>query len=296
MRSPHPLTSAGHLLLTGAAGQLTQVLRGALGSLCQEEGFSGIRLSDRQALPGALDRHEQFIRCDLSDGAAMQALLRDVSAVVHLGGEAGEGPFEPILEANVRGVYHLYEAARLAGTRRVVLASSNHVTGCYPQGERLDPCIHRPRPDGFYGVSKLFGEHMAQLYWDRCGIETVNLRLGTVAEAPQDRRALSTWLSHGDFARLVLACLRAPRVGCLTVYGVSGNAARWWTDSGWQTLGYAPQDSADPWQPMLQDLAPPEDTPMAWLQGGSFLSLGEFSHAVAGHDAGVPAPRLAAKE
>ncbi|MFY7917410.1 MAG: NAD-dependent epimerase/dehydratase family protein, partial [Rubrivivax sp.] len=173
------------------------------------------------------------------------------SAVVHLGGVAGEGPFEPILEANVRGVYHLYEAARLAGTRRVVLASSNHVTGCYRQGERLDPCIHKPRPDGFYGVSKLFGEHMAQLYWDRCGIETVNLRLGTVTEVPQDRRALSTWLSYADFVRLVLACLRAPYVGCLTVYGVSGNAWRWWSESGWQTLGYEPQDSADPWQPIV---------------------------------------------
>ncbi|WIT12204.1 NAD(P)-dependent oxidoreductase [Paucibacter sediminis] len=266
--SPAP----GLLLLTGAAGSLGRLLREPLATLCgPAQRYAGLRLSDlgaEAATPG-------WQRCDLGERAATEQLLQGVAAVVHLGGVALESPFDGICDANIRGVFHLYEAARLAGTRRIVFASSNHVTGCYPQGDMLDPSSP-PRPDGFYGVSKLFGEAMAQLYWDRYGIESVCLRLGSVTARPEDRRALATWLSHGDLLRLVRAALQAPAVACLTVYGVSANPGRWWSEAGWAQLGYAPQDSAEPWRATLQDLTPAPDSPMARLQGGSFLGLGPF--------------------
>lgn len=270
MPSPAP---AGLLLLTGAAGSLGRVLQAPLARLCgPREAYAGLRLSDLRVDPAA---GAGWQGCDLSDRAATEQLLQGVSAVVHLGGVAQESPFEGICEANIRGVFHLYEAARLAGTRRVVFASSNHTTGCYPQGEPVGP-DSAPRPDGYYGVSKLFGEAMAQLYWDRYGIESVCLRLGSVTPEPEDRRALSTWLSHGDLLRLLCAALRAPAVGCLSVYGVSANPARWWSEAGWAQLGYAPQDSAEPWRGVVQDLTPAKESPMARLQGGSFLGLGPF--------------------
>jgi uronate dehydrogenase len=156
-----------------------------------------------------------------------------------------------------------------------VFASSNHTTGSTPQGEAIGP-QSAPRPDGYYGVAKLFGENMARLYWERYGIESVCLRLGTVEPEPPDRRALSTWLSYGDLERLVLAALTAPEVGFLTVYGVSANPARWWSDEGWAALGYAPQDSAERWRESVQSISPPADSAMARLQGGSFLGLGPF--------------------
>lgn len=263
----------GLLLLTGAAGNLGRVLRGPLAQLCgPKEDYKALRCSDLRADPAL----PELQCCDLADRAATEQLLQDVAAVVHLGGVAIESPFEGICDANIRGVFHLYEAARLAGTRRIVFASSNHTTGCTPQGEHLGPSSPI-RPDGYYGVSKLFGEAMAQLYWDRYGIESVCLRLGSVTAQPEDRRALSTWLSHGDLWRLVRAALLAPSSGCLTVYGVSANTARWWSEQGWEQLGYAPKDNAEAWRSAVQDLCPAPDTPMARLQGGSFLGLGPFA-------------------
>lgn len=274
--STDKLADSRNLLLTGAAGVLGRVLRTPLGRLCGAgQTYAALRLSDRVALSAAVGPHEQDNPCELADRRAMESLLQGVAAVVHLGGVAVEGPFEPICEANIRGVFHLYEAARLAGTRRIVLASSNHASGCYPQGQPIGPA-DLPRPDGYYGVSKLFAEQMAQLYWDRYGIESVCLRLGTVAAEPQDRRALSTWLSFADLERLVLAALSAKDVGCLTVYGVSANPARWWSEAGWEQLGYRPQDSAEAWREQVQHLGPPADSLMARLQGGSFLGLGPF--------------------
>jgi len=258
------------LLLTGAAGVLGRVLRAPLGRACRT-----LRLSDLAAL-GAVAPHEQDRPCDLADRAGMATLLQGVDAVAHFGGVAVESPFERIAPANIDGAFNLYEAARLAGTRRIVFASSNHTTGCYPQGEAIGP-QSAPRPDGYYGVAKLFGENLARLYWDRHGIETVCLRIGTATAEPPDRRALSTWLSFGDLERLVLAALTAPQVGFLAVYGVSANPARWWSDAGWAQLGYAPQDSAEAWRDRVQDLAPSPDSAEARLQGGSFLGLGPWS-------------------
>ena len=93
-------------------------------------------------------------------------MMADVQAVVHMGGISVEGPFAPILQANVVGVYNLYEAARKNGTKRVAFASSNHVTGFYKQSETI-AAERPPRPDGYYGLSKAFGEDISRMYFDR---------------------------------------------------------------------------------------------------------------------------------
>lgn len=269
----------GTLLLTGAAGTLGRQLRPGLRPLARQ-----LRLSDRAPLSDPLAPGEQAQACDLADRAGMERLLVGVDAVVHLGGVAVESPFEQIAPANLSGVFHLYEAARRAGTRRIVLASSNHVTGCYPRGQTLSP-QDPPRPDGYYGLSKLYAEGLASLYWERYGLESVCLRIGTATPEPPDARALATWLSPGDLLRLVQAALLAPEVGCLVTYGVSANPARWWQDeAGWARLGYVPQDSAEPWRERLQAQDFPAGTPMARLQGGSFLDLGPFERPPAAED------------
>jgi len=270
-------TPSPTVLLTGAAGALGRVLTGPL-----RQRFGTLRLSD---LPGPLAALGEpgAVACDLADVAAVHALLEGVDAVVHLGGVAVEGPFEPILQANIRGVHHLYEAARRQGTRRIVFASSNHVTGGYAQGRLTHP-DDPPRPDGNYGLSKLFGEGTARLYWDRYGIETVCLRIGTVTpeDRPPDRRALSIWLSHADLVRLVVASLTAPEVGFLVAYGMSDNPRGWWdTREAWARLGYTPQDSAERFAPDVEHLDFPAGSPMARLQGGSFLGLGPYDLPVA---------------
>lgn len=213
----------------------------------------------------------------LEDAAAVQALLQDVSAVVHLGGVSVEAPFAPILQANIVGVFNLYEAARKQGVRRIVFASSNHVTGFYRQDEVIsteDP----PRPDGLYGVSKAFGENLARLYFDRHGIETVCIRIGSSFPEPKDRRMLATWLSYDDLERLVVACLTAPVAGYSVVYGVSANRTRWWDNTKAAHLGWIPQDSSEPFRVAVEARQPALDAsdPAVIFQGGAFVRTGPF--------------------
>jgi uronate dehydrogenase len=205
-------------------------------------------------------------------------MLADVDAVVHLGGVSVDGPFEPILNANIRGVYNLYEAARHHSVKRVVFASSNHVIGFYRQDERID--VNAPlRPDGNYGVSKAFGEALSRYYFDRFGIETVCLRIGSSFEKPRDRRMLSTWLSYGDLFSLVERALVAPNAGHAIVYGMSNNRDVWWDNAGASHLGWVAQDSSEQYRPeceALPALAP--DDPVRVYQGGKFVTLGPFPH------------------
>jgi uronate dehydrogenase len=261
------------LLLTGAAGTLGRVLTPALQPLAQ-----CLKVSD---LPGplaatTLPAGVDACPCDLADTAGVLALLHGVQAVVHMGGVSYEGPWQPILQSNIHGVHNLYEAARRNGTRRIVFASSNHVTGCYAQTDHNSP-TDPPRPDGNYGLSKLFGEGIASLYFDRYGIETVCLRIGTATPTPPDRRGLSTWLSLPDLVRLVTAALTRPGVGFLVTYGMSANTRGWWdTQASWDRLGYAPQDNAEAHAAAVEHRVQPEGSPAARCQGGIFLGLGPY--------------------
>ena len=269
-------TSLQTLLLTGAAGTLGRALTPVL-----QRPWRRLRVSDLapalagvQALPPAPDGVE-VVPCDLADAAAVHGLLRGVDAVVHLGGISVEGPWEPILQANIRGLHNLYEAARRHSVKRIVFASSNHVTGCYPRSQTLTP-QDPPRPDGNYGLSKLFGEGIASLYWDRFGIETVCLRIGTATPTPPDRRGLSTWLSLPDLARLVECSLAAPGVGFLVAYGMSANTRAFWdTGQAWARLGFVPQDNAEDFAGQVEHLQQPEG-PQRELQGGSFVCAGPY--------------------
>jgi uronate dehydrogenase len=270
--SPSGGAPPGRLLLTGAAGTLGRQLMPFLATLGRP-----LRVSD---LPGPLaatplpDGAEPW-PCDLADGPGVHAMLAGVQAVVHLGGVSVERPFLPILRANIVGVQHLYDAARRQGTRRVVFASSNHVTGCYGVDEVIGP-DHPPCPDGHYGVSKMFGEGVAAMHWHRYGIESVCLRIGTAEPQPPDRRALASWISPRDLQQLVRCALEAPGVGCLVTYGCSRNTRAWWRcDDSWARLGYAPQDDAEAHAAAVQDLWLPEG-PQREMQGGRFLAIGPF--------------------
>ncbi|MFN0185856.1 MAG: NAD-dependent epimerase/dehydratase family protein [Aquabacterium sp.] len=260
------------LLLTGAAGGLGRVLRPRLKACCDR-----LRLSDIADL-GAAAEGEELQPVALQDKAAVQALLQDVDAVVHLGGVSTEHAFEDILPANIVGTYHVYEAARQAGTRRIVFASSNHVTGFYRQCETID--ANMPvRPDGYYGLSKAFGENLAQFYWDRYGLETVSLRIGSSFPEPRDRRMLATWLSYDDLERLVIAALSAPVVGHSIVYGMSDNTVTWWDNTPARHIGFRPQDSSDPFRAAIEARQPRIDVthPAALHQGGGFVTKGPFA-------------------
>ncbi|MBI2728827.1 MAG: NAD(P)-dependent oxidoreductase [Polaromonas sp.] len=259
------------LLLTGAAGGLGKALRQRLKANC-----TTLRLSDLQDF-GAAEAGEEVVLANLADAAAVDAMVKGVDAIIHLGGISVEGPFTPILQGNIIGAYNLYEAARKHGVKRVVFASSNHVVGFYRQDQTItadDP----PRPDGLYGLSKAFGEDLSRLYFDRYGIETACVRIGSSFEEPRDRRMLATWLSFDDLHRLITACLTTPVLGHSIIFGMSDNAVTWWDNSRSRHVGYVPQDSSDVFRDAIyaRTSSPDLNDPSAIYQGGGFVKAGPF--------------------
>jgi uronate dehydrogenase len=104
-------------------------------------------------------------------------LVEGVDAILHFGGVSTERSFEDPRRQHLRRLPHLRSRAP-HGVKRVIFASSNHVIGFYRQDERID--AHAPRrPDSYYGLSKCYGEDMASFYFDRYGIETVSIRIGS---------------------------------------------------------------------------------------------------------------------
>jgi uronate dehydrogenase len=241
------------LLLTGAAGGIATVVRPVLREVAAE-----VVLTDRVE-PAELQPGERFAAADLADPAPWEGLAAGCDAVVHLGAVPDEAAFDVLAGPNLHGAFHVYEAARRAGVRRVVAASSGRATGFYGVGERLDGDA-TPRPDGLYAATKAFSEALGRMYADKFGLEVVALRIGTFEERPRTERDLSTWLSHDDTRRLVRAALTGPVEGFLCVYGVSANTRAWWELP--PALGYVPEDDAEDW---ADDVAPGDGIP---FQGG----------------------------
>lgn len=236
------------VLLTGASGALGRVLTRALA----DRGWK-LRLTDRVPFPDPLPEGARFHRVDLEDGAAVLRIAEGCGTILHFGGISVEHPFETVIGPNIRGLYHAYEAARREGAR-MVFASSNHTIGFHERTEVLDDdCALAP--DGFYGLSKAYGEMMGRLYRDKYGVASVFLRIGSCFPEPTDARMLATWLSYGDLTRLVARAVLAPDLGPegrVVIWGASNNSRMtWWRRDGRGTIAWMPQDSADPYTAAL---------------------------------------------
>lgn len=253
------------ILLTGAAGLLGKVLRQKLSPQVEF-----LRSTDIAELADP-SRNEEFVQADLGDLSAATKLVADIDAIVHFGGISKEADFDTISRVNINGFHNLYEAARQAGVKRVVFSSSVHTTGFYEQTQVIDATAPY-RPDSYYGVAKVFGEALAQLYWDKHGLETVSLRIGSCEPTPSNRRHLRTWLSFDDMTQLVERSLTVPRVGHTIVYGASNNAESFWDNRHAKPLGYQPKDSADVYRDAILsgDHEPDRDAVVSRYQGGIF--------------------------
>jgi uronate dehydrogenase len=254
-----------HILMTGAGGAVATALTPRLTALGHR-----LRFSDR-VRPAGLPEDADFALAELTDEAAVFRACDGVDAVLHLGAISSEDSFDRILDVNIRGAHNVFEGARHAGNRRVIFASSNHAIGMYPRNVALDEAAP-PRPDSYYGLSKAYGELLARMYWDKHGLESACLRIGSCEVKPSQKRHISTWLSHDDLAHLIDRCLRAEGLGAAIFYGVSANERRWWSDRSAETIGYHPKDNAEDYAglPGMQDPMPNllDET----HQGGTFVS------------------------
>ncbi|MCP4383474.1 MAG: NAD(P)-dependent oxidoreductase [Hyphomicrobiales bacterium] len=255
------------LLITGANGGLGSICRQSLTHLAET-----IRLSSRSDM-GEAAEHEEIVRCDLADRAAVEALVDGCDGIVHMGGQATESNWEVIRNANIDGMFNLYDAARKHGRPRIVYASSNHAIGFYRQNERIDAAA-TTRPDSLYGVSKVFGEALASMYHDKFGIETACVRIGSCFPQPKNHRMLSSWMSYDDFVRLIECIFRVPVLGCPIIYGVSANDSAWWDNDAVSYLGWHPRDNAETHRARLDaEFGKPDpDSPDSRYHGGQFTA------------------------
>jgi uronate dehydrogenase len=261
------------VLITGAAGAIGTALRDGL-----RASWRHLRLADIHPVRDVIDNEEAMI-VDITDRSAVELMMRDVRAVVHLAGVLGNYDLETLFQVNARGLFDVFEAARLCGVERIVFASSNHAFGCYPITESVSPALP-PRPDSLYGVFKVLGETMLRNYYDRHAIRSVSLRIGTYRPLPIDQRSLATWLSPGDVAQLVDLSLRHPDPGCMVVNGYSNNTRLKTHDPNWAVLGYKPRDNAEYYREMLRgqgiDVDSPDRDEWEWAEhGGAHARVAE---------------------
>src|SRR5258706_10123659 len=236
---------SANILLTGAAGEIGRVLRAGL-----YDGKRRLRLLDNKPQEPARV-HEEVVTADLADIAALEKAGRDIDCIVHLAGVPREGAWEAILLNNIIGTYNLFEAARRAGVKRVIFASSNHVVGYYRATQEAGG-TEPERPDSRYGVSKAYGEALGRMYADKYGLEVACLRIGSFRARPEDARQLATWISHRDVVELVRCCIEVAQFHFLVLYGVSNNTRNRWQNPHAAAIGYRPQDNAEQYAAELE--------------------------------------------
>lgn len=251
------------LLITGAAGGIATYLRREL------TGRYALRLCDLRPVAN-LGPNESFFEADLGDLDSLCAAMKGADAVLHLGGLSIEGAWGDVLASNIAGGYNAFEAARRAGVRRFLFASSNHAVGFYRREQVIDHQVP-PRPDSRYGVSKAFGEALGNLYADKYGLQVLCIRIGNVNPEPLDERRLAIWLSPRDMAQLVVIGVEHPDIRFEVVYGVSGNRRSWYDNRNAVRLGYRPQDDSEAFAAAVLARAPADDPRGAPFQGGAFV-------------------------
>ena len=243
------------ILVTGMSGLIGTALRRHLG------GVHELRALNRRPVPG-VPCHQ----ADIGDLDAIQPAFAGVEVVVHLAAVVGQSPpFDEVLRVNVVGTRNVFEAARRAGVRRVVYASSGAVVsgyesempyralveGRYGEVASWPKLTHDSpvRPSGLYGVSKVWAETLARHYADAHGLSMLGIRIGHVVaeDRPLTVRDFTVWCSQRDAVRMLELCAGAPdTVRCDVFFLLSDN--RWSyrdLEHPRAIVGYVPLDRAE---------------------------------------------------
>jgi uronate dehydrogenase len=259
---------ANKVALSGAGGNVGRILRVEL----PKRGVDLRSAGGPDALQ-PLHAGEDVMHGDLRDAAVVDRLLTGVDVLIHLAGTSVERPLPEIIENNLIALHQVYEGARRHKVRRIVFASSNHAFGMYGVDEKLglDAAY---RPDGLYGLSKVWGEAMGRMYWDKHGIEGIALRIGTtMGRPPQNERQLSTWMGTDDLVQLVMRSIEAQGVGYQAVWGISANTRAYYDLAEGNAIGYAPTQNAEDWAPGVMQQPNTLDEDAKRFQGGPFVTI-----------------------
>lgn len=203
------------IVLTGASGRLGSYLREPLSKITKK-----LVSTDKDDIGKTL-HNEVFKKLNIKNFKDVNKILKKTDLIIHFGAYSNEGPFQEILDSNILGTYNIWKSAKRNKIKRIIFASSIHSVGMYRANETINHKVMH-KPDTFYGLSKCFGENLAQMYWDKCGIECLTIRILSCAKVTS-KRSLSTWLSYDDLIRIVIQSTKIKKLGFEIIYGVSNN-------------------------------------------------------------------------
>ncbi len=245
------------ILITGMSGLIGGILRSHLETL----GGYELTALNRRPVDGV-----RTIQADIGDLASIRPAFEGQDVVVHLAAHVASEPMEDVVRGNLAGTWNVYEAAREAGVKRVVFASSGDtirgvdhdppysqiIAGDYEAVSRWEwPKVTKDlvRPGTIYGASKVWGEVLGRVYSADYGLSVLCVRIGAcpAANRPTTVREKAAWVSHRDVADVLHRCIDAPDDLLYDIFfAVSNN--RWNyrdIEHAHRVLGYVPQDSAE---------------------------------------------------
>lgn len=245
------------VLVTGAAGNI--------GSYYAEHGPAHherrlmVRPGDEAA--GKLAQWGEVMEAELGDRARLIELCQGMDTVVHLAGDPNPNAnWDHLLDANIMGTYNLMKAARAAGVRRVVYASSIHAVSGYPPDVQVK--TNEPvNPGDLYGVSKCFGEALGRYFAEQEGMSVIALRIGAfqplnVAAEPDSANLLDAFVSRRDLNQLIVRCVDDRTLQFAIFHGLSNNRYKRLDLSDARALvGYEPRDDLAMENPQFKNTA-----------------------------------------
>jgi NAD+ dependent glucose-6-phosphate dehydrogenase len=237
-------TRRTRVLITGAGGSIG----GSLADRLRET--YDLRLVYRRTRP-AEPPVQDWRTLDLADLPGLTEAMQGIDAVVHMAADPEvDATWESVLHNNIIGTYNVFEAARQAGVKKIIFASTNHVMGMYDRDGMWPIFADQPiRPDSLYGVSKAFGEALGRFWYDQHGISVICMRIGWMLPEPHDQIARWMWLSPRDCAQIVSRAIDSS-IGFDIVYAISQNTTRRWDITKTiEHFGYRPQDDAETFFP-----------------------------------------------
>ena len=246
--NPLPDPKPRRVLVTGAAGRIGR----AFAEGAPDRFDLRLMIRPDEALDGGIE-------ADLGDLPRLKTLCEGIDTVVHLAGDArASAPWTSVLENNIVGTYNLFVAAKSAGCRRVVFASSIHAVSGYAPDVQVgaDSPVN---PGDLYGVGKCFGEALARYMAEGEGLSAIAVRIGAFmpdgwVSNPERLDNMDAWVSHRDLVQLLVRCVDDESLRFAIVNGVSGNRfSRLDPSPARSLLGYAPQDDVAKVNPALPD-------------------------------------------
>ena len=235
------MTAKMKVLVTGAAGLVGGHLREFWGDRFE------LRLSDIKPVAN-LAAHEDFVEMDITSFDDFLAACQGMDALVHLAADPSmEADFyETLLDLNIIGCYNGFEAARVAGCKRIVFASSINAILGHGKDKRLVAWDAPVYPVNVYGATKCFGEALGRVYAHQHGLSCIMVRIGAAAwqqAGDQGTIRRQAGITARDQAQLFARCLEAPEdVVFKIVHGTSNHTMQWMDLEVSRELGYEPED------------------------------------------------------